>query len=450
MDAIRASSISTTDSNYSEEDRDKFDADVPVSIWTPRKVSNHFDIPRIIHTIDEEDPPYPSSSNPTCPSSPLLDDCPEHDLDSESVFTSATDDINNIYLHIHDEESRNYSKITTYHGMVRIFNSHTWISLIFWSLVVITCLTLFMIYSANILYKFHKAPTLMETSFFELDKGQLPNVVVCPFMQLSANTTSLNLRLETRSDYSVFRDGRRTCYRFKNAWSVFRDYAHVDITFRDHHVVSGYAVILENPRNRDFEVDYSSAVTLKPGHRLTGVINAVSTSWNAQRNEKTCFDYWKDHGLHDEPASRADYSLNACQKMRRRQVESSLNGSTEDGMVCAVDMNHISLEYEEPPVANKITISTENEPERKAKPFENVEYHVAQDTSPTDHSEKPLRPRPYYGRLSSVEEEREAEQGVEQFIGKCWLIPPIIPSLSRSFKLSAKGAEYTFFRTFFR
>ncbi|KAK0396515.1 hypothetical protein QR680_001747 [Steinernema hermaphroditum] len=51
-----------------------------------------------------------------------------------------------IVLHVYDDESKEFTSLTTYHGMVRIYNSNTWPSLIFWCLVVVTCVTLFMIH----------------------------------------------------------------------------------------------------------------------------------------------------------------------------------------------------------------------------------------------------------------------------------------------------------------
>lgn len=61
------------------------------------------------------------------------------DLNSDSVIRNER-----IYLHIYDYETKEFSELTTYHGLVRIYNSNTWPSRIFWCVVVISCLSMFM------------------------------------------------------------------------------------------------------------------------------------------------------------------------------------------------------------------------------------------------------------------------------------------------------------------
>ncbi|VDL71135.1 unnamed protein product [Nippostrongylus brasiliensis] len=51
-----------------------------------------------------------------------------------------------VYLHIIDYETKEFSGLTTYHGLVRIYNSNTWPSRIFWCVVVLSCLSLFMVH----------------------------------------------------------------------------------------------------------------------------------------------------------------------------------------------------------------------------------------------------------------------------------------------------------------
>ncbi|EPB75452.1 Amiloride-sensitive sodium channel [Ancylostoma ceylanicum] len=70
----------------------------------------------------------------------------EEDDELGSTSTYSDDDTQRIVLHVYDDESREFASLTTYHGMIRIYSSETWPSRIFWSLVVVTCLTLFMIH----------------------------------------------------------------------------------------------------------------------------------------------------------------------------------------------------------------------------------------------------------------------------------------------------------------
>uniref|UniRef100_A0A7E4VKJ7 Amiloride-sensitive sodium channel n=1 Tax=Panagrellus redivivus TaxID=6233 RepID=A0A7E4VKJ7_PANRE len=76
----------------------------------------------------------------------------------------------NVIFHVLDDESREFASLTTYHGIIRIYNSATWPSLIFWCLVVIVCLLLFMIHSGVLLTIYVSKPvftdaTLMRANF---------------------------------------------------------------------------------------------------------------------------------------------------------------------------------------------------------------------------------------------------------------------------------------------
>ncbi|CAB3399406.1 unnamed protein product [Caenorhabditis bovis] len=64
------------------------------------------------------------------------------DSDSET-----DDDLNicNHYIRAGHEGCDEYTELTTFHGMIRVFNSKNWPSLIFWCLVVTTCLVFYMI-----------------------------------------------------------------------------------------------------------------------------------------------------------------------------------------------------------------------------------------------------------------------------------------------------------------
>ncbi|RCN53706.1 hypothetical protein ANCCAN_00200 [Ancylostoma caninum] len=110
-----------------------------------------------------------------------LNDCRMEEEDEEpgSTSTYSDDDTQRIVLHVYDDESREFASLTTYHGMIRIYSSETWPSRIFWSLVVVTCLTLFMIHSALMLLFYHSHPTFFKTTDVLLTVAHLPHVTVC-------------------------------------------------------------------------------------------------------------------------------------------------------------------------------------------------------------------------------------------------------------------------------
>ncbi|KAL6723208.1 hypothetical protein Aduo_018238 [Ancylostoma duodenale] len=103
----------------------------------------------------------------------------EEDEELGSTSTYSDDDTQRIVLHVYDDESREFASLTTYHGMIRIYSSETWPSRIFWSLVVVTCLTLFMIHSALMLLFYHSHPTFFKTTDVLLTIEHLPHVTVC-------------------------------------------------------------------------------------------------------------------------------------------------------------------------------------------------------------------------------------------------------------------------------
>ncbi|CAA91936.2 amiloride-sensitive sodium channel family protein [Caenorhabditis elegans] len=95
-----------------------------------------------------------------------------------------------IYLQLYDYETKEFSGLTTYHGLVRIYNSNTWPSRIFWVVVVLSCLSLFMIHSGYLLLGYHAKPTLFQTNTIVPMNGLLfPEVTICNLNPL--NTTKL-------------------------------------------------------------------------------------------------------------------------------------------------------------------------------------------------------------------------------------------------------------------
>ncbi|KHJ79740.1 hypothetical protein OESDEN_20604 [Oesophagostomum dentatum] len=87
-----------------------------------------------------------------------------------------------IYLHIYDYETKEFSGLTTYHGLVRIYNSNTWPSRIFWCVVVLSCLSLFMIHSGYLLLGYHSKPTLFQVNTLVAEDGILfPDITICNY-----------------------------------------------------------------------------------------------------------------------------------------------------------------------------------------------------------------------------------------------------------------------------
>uniref|UniRef100_A0A7E4UXJ2 Amiloride-sensitive sodium channel n=2 Tax=Panagrellus redivivus TaxID=6233 RepID=A0A7E4UXJ2_PANRE len=88
----------------------------------------------------------------------------------------------NPYFTILDEEASYFTSFTTFHGMVRIYNSKTWISLIFWVFVVTICVTLFFYYSGDIIYRFAQKSTYQIYNYASYGANDipLPFLLVCP------------------------------------------------------------------------------------------------------------------------------------------------------------------------------------------------------------------------------------------------------------------------------
>ncbi|KAK5981816.1 Amiloride-sensitive sodium channel [Trichostrongylus colubriformis] len=85
-----------------------------------------------------------------------------------------------VYLHIYDYETKEFSGLTTYHGLVRIYNSNTWPSRIFWCVVVLSCLSLFMIHSGYLLLGYHSKPTLFQVKTIVVSDGMsFPDITLC-------------------------------------------------------------------------------------------------------------------------------------------------------------------------------------------------------------------------------------------------------------------------------
>uniref|UniRef100_A0A914VGN3 Uncharacterized protein n=1 Tax=Plectus sambesii TaxID=2011161 RepID=A0A914VGN3_9BILA len=103
--------------------------------------------------------------------------------DEQQVAGEEEDQINQrIFLHIYDYEAKKFSSITNYDGLVRIYNSHTWASRIFWIAVVLTALILFIIYSGTLLWSYHQRPTQFQVNIVVPKEGILfPDMTICNF-----------------------------------------------------------------------------------------------------------------------------------------------------------------------------------------------------------------------------------------------------------------------------
>ncbi|KAK6766851.1 hypothetical protein RB195_026245 [Necator americanus] len=112
---------------------------------------------------------------------PWFNECGMEEVNEKNESTSSDIEevTQKIVLHVYDDESREFTSLTTYHGMIRIYSSETWPSRIFWSLVVVTCLTLFMIHSGLMLLFYHSHPTFFKTTNILLTEAYLPLVTVC-------------------------------------------------------------------------------------------------------------------------------------------------------------------------------------------------------------------------------------------------------------------------------
>uniref|UniRef100_A0AC34FDD0 Uncharacterized protein n=1 Tax=Panagrolaimus sp. ES5 TaxID=591445 RepID=A0AC34FDD0_9BILA len=96
-------------------------------------------------------------------------------IDADSVIRNER-----VYLHILDYEAREFTGLTTYHGMVRIYNSNTWPSRIFWCVVVVSCVSMFMIHCGIMLYGYHRKPTLTQVNIIIPPEGIVfPEITIC-------------------------------------------------------------------------------------------------------------------------------------------------------------------------------------------------------------------------------------------------------------------------------
>uniref|UniRef100_A0AC35UCB5 Amiloride-sensitive sodium channel subunit gamma n=1 Tax=Rhabditophanes sp. KR3021 TaxID=114890 RepID=A0AC35UCB5_9BILA len=115
---------------------------------------------------------------------PSSEDLSKEDDESKKDLIYSEDELlqinQRISLRVYDDESKEFTSLTTYHGMVRIYNSATWPSLIFWCLVVVTCVTLFMIHCGLLLTYYNSHPTFIkETLYNRAHMDVSPTITIC-------------------------------------------------------------------------------------------------------------------------------------------------------------------------------------------------------------------------------------------------------------------------------
>uniref|UniRef100_A0A914VVX5 Uncharacterized protein n=1 Tax=Plectus sambesii TaxID=2011161 RepID=A0A914VVX5_9BILA len=86
------------------------------------------------------------------------------------------------HLHIGDYEADMFTGITTYHGLVRIYNSMNWLSRWFWITVVVTSFSLFLLQAYQLLLMLDSKPTLTQINFNIPKNGiEFPSITICNF-----------------------------------------------------------------------------------------------------------------------------------------------------------------------------------------------------------------------------------------------------------------------------
>ncbi|KAK6053173.1 Amiloride-sensitive sodium channel [Cooperia oncophora] len=128
--------------------------------------------------------------------------------------------------------SEEFSGLTTYHGLVRIYNSNTWPSRIFWCVVVLSCLSLFMIHSGYLLLGYHSKPTLFQIKTIVATDGiSLPDITLCNHNPLEMSQFSgYNMSTKVRSyllasfddhvEYDELNEAHRDFEEFKSNYEL--------------------------------------------------------------------------------------------------------------------------------------------------------------------------------------------------------------------------------------
>ncbi|CAD6193089.1 unnamed protein product [Caenorhabditis auriculariae] len=79
----------------------------------------------------------------------------------------------NVYLHVGHSGCEEYTGLTTFHGMIRIFKSSTWTSLIFWCFVVVSCLVFYMIFCGYMITNYAYAATFQRVNYSTIQSSEI-------------------------------------------------------------------------------------------------------------------------------------------------------------------------------------------------------------------------------------------------------------------------------------
>ncbi|KAK5984573.1 hypothetical protein GCK32_018597, partial [Trichostrongylus colubriformis] len=151
---------------------------------------------------------------------------------------------------------KEFSGLTTYHGLVRIYNSNTWPSRIFWCVVVLSCLSLFMIHvsslgatfgivpaecqllfrldamfsfqSGYLLLGYHSKPTLFQVKTIVVSDGMsFPDITLCNHNPLKMSRLSdYNMSKTVQSYLLSFLDDHVERDDLEEKHRAFEEYEH--------------------------------------------------------------------------------------------------------------------------------------------------------------------------------------------------------------------------------
>uniref|UniRef100_A0A914XBH6 Uncharacterized protein n=1 Tax=Plectus sambesii TaxID=2011161 RepID=A0A914XBH6_9BILA len=86
------------------------------------------------------------------------------------------------HLHLPDYETDMFTGITTYHGLVRIYNSRSWLSRIFWIVITLSSFGAFLYQAYLLLLMLNSKPTLTQISINIPKNGiEFPSITICNF-----------------------------------------------------------------------------------------------------------------------------------------------------------------------------------------------------------------------------------------------------------------------------
>lgn len=134
------------------------------------------------------------------------------DLIDEEVEDEDVESVENFFLQMGYGGCEEYTKLTTFHGMIRMFKSQTWTSLIFWCATVTTCLVFYMSFCGYVINSY-----AAKTSFQKISKSSAAsssvNYIACTSEWLTCKSVYIDPQPSYCHSYSD-RD-RDFCISFK-------------------------------------------------------------------------------------------------------------------------------------------------------------------------------------------------------------------------------------------